>query len=713
MKTRVALACAALFAVSFGLASEIDDTAKDAFADFLGGRLEAAMKSYEYIVTRGSPDPDPEADIALLLRDMGRPQDAAAHWVKATQLDPQDAFLWCQRGWNYLAIGLLRESRDCFREAVRVSSGSVFGAEARLGLGMAESQDGNLRAAAAPLQEAMGLNPHLMPAAAAELGRVKLRQRQWGDAASLLTLSIGQDPMQPDLAFTLGRTYERMGQGKAAWQAYKLVLDADPLDAEAAGRKARIERYLEGRPADSIPVLRLARPILRPSGEEDDRDASPPHVRVAMFSGPDGLPRHLTRFYVMGSTVTLLWDLRLNEEMRRAGGYNQWEVLYRPDNRVIEIRDAVGNILYTTRQPFRLEPLEPGQTVLIKSPEVTDISGVDISDRELRGSVDVIPTPWGFHIVNQIPLDMYLFSVVTGPLPDGSPAEAYKAMAVLARARMREELERTPTNPEKTHVGDSAQGARYRGLAGERLDATRAVRATRGVSMVLPQGQTLEFHRACGWATAAGIQDRPAPSAALHSPYSLERLVHGYPDSAQYSEATALADPVWTRWLRVLDADGLRERLERSQPSIGPLRHVRVAARDASGRVSELEVRGKRGKAVLSGFEAIEAFLSAGGLRSGLFTLQPFYEGSRLRSLLVWGGGTGHGRGLCITGALGQAQLGRDFAEILSTYFPGARLLGIPPKPRILPRVLPPPPAVSTTGPVQHRPPRKRRRSRP
>ena len=150
-----------------------------------------------------------------------------------------------------------------------------------------------------------------------------------------------------------------------------------------------------------------------------------------------------------------------------------------------------------------------------------------------------------------------------------------------------------------------------------------------------------------------------------------------------------------------------------SQPSIGPLRHVRVAARDASGRVSELEVRGKRGKAVLSGFEAIEAFLSAGGLRSGLFTLQPFYEGSRLRSLLVWGGGTGHGRGLCITGALGQAQLGRDFAEILSTYFPGARLLGIPPKPRILPRVLPPPPAVSTTGPVQHRPPRKRRRSRP
>ena len=53
-----------------------------------------------------------------------------------------------------------------------------------------------------------------------------------------------------------------------------------------------------------------------------------------MFSGPNGRPRHLTRFYVLGSSTTRLYDIKLNEEIQRIDNFTQWEVVYRPDNRV-------------------------------------------------------------------------------------------------------------------------------------------------------------------------------------------------------------------------------------------------------------------------------------------------------------------------------------------------------------------------------------------
>ena len=693
-------------------ASEAEETSREALKNYIEGRQDAAASGYEYLSTLGSLDPGPSANLALMLRDSGRPADASAHWLKATMLAPQDPFLWCQRGWSYLTLGRFREARDAFREAVKFSTSSFFAGEAQLGLGLGEAFDGNVKPAAAALQETVARSPYLQPAAGAELGRLWVDARRLPESIPFFMLSLGQDDKQPDVIRELGAVYEKTGQGRAAWQAYKLVLDMDPADEETAGRKTRLERYIEGRPSDSLPVLRLARPMNREvDPAEAARDAESPALRVAMFTGPDGMPRHLTRFYVMGSTTTGLFDLRLGDTMAAATAFTQWEVSYRPDTRVIEIRDPVGRIVYVTKQPFRLEPVSQGHTVLIKSPEVTDLRGMDIGDRELRGKVEVIPTPFGFHIVNEASLEEYLFSVVGSHLPPGAPSDAYKTLAVLLRTKLGALLRKEPGNPERTHTCDSEKCIPYHGLSRERLVGTRAVRATRHVTMALPDGSEPEFHPSCGWATGAGIQDRPVPSLAFRSPLDLERLVHGYPDRSEYSEASALVPTAWTRWLRVFDVKDLRRRMDRIKP-VGPIEHVRAVARDASGRVLELEVRGARGTARLSG-GWIEEWLSPHSLRSTLFTLQPLYEGRTLRRLLVWGAGTGHGRGLCVAGAMGQANLGRGFDEILAFYFPGVRLGGVAPRSRAGER---PPVRTSTRGrtpapaPADHRPPRKRRR---
>ncbi|MDE2293494.1 MAG: hypothetical protein KGL53_15540, partial [Elusimicrobia bacterium] len=430
-----------------------------------------------------------ETDLAIVLRDGGHPDDAAAHWIKATLLDPADAFVWDQRGWNYLALGRMREAEDAFKKGVEAAQRADDRGEGDLGLGLALSMDGDEKAAADPLRQAAASDPYMRAAANAELERIHTRLREPALAIPYAVESLDADPRQLDVAEDLARLYRKTGQGTAEWQAWQISLDMDPDDAEAAKAKALLEKWLPGRPEDTLPVMRLGRPVFRlesdaPAAGDDD---SPP-IRVGLFSGPDGRMRHATHFFVMGSTMTRLHDLRLDQDMiDPAQPYQQWEVAYRPDTRAIEVRDTGGRILYVTRQPFQLIPADPRYTLLIKNVQLTDITGADIGDREVRGTVEVIPTPDGFHLVNQLSLDRYLYSVVGSPLPDGLPPkarlEAFKTMAVIARTRVMARMRGTPVNPERVQTCDSSFCLRYRGLTGERTDSARAVRETTGVTL--------------------------------------------------------------------------------------------------------------------------------------------------------------------------------------------------------------------------------------
>ncbi|MBI5244127.1 MAG: tetratricopeptide repeat protein [Elusimicrobia bacterium] len=686
-------------ALCFG--SEVEEAFRGAFIDFLEGGYEKTASAYRYLETIGAGDASHSANLALTLRDEGRPDEAVANWLKATLLSPQDPFYWNQRGWNYLAIGQLKEARDSFRKSVEISTGPQTAAEAYFGVGLAESIDGNLKAAYRPLQSALAQSPYLAPAVAGELGRITMRQRHYPQAVPFFTMSLAQDPSQSDMAKELGRAYEKTGQGLAAWQAYKLALDLDPSGEFALKRRDALAKALDRPPAENMPLRRLARPLMREPSEAAAAKsaASSPLLRVLLYANQLGSPAHLTHFFFMSSTHTLIVDMKTGE-VARSKALTQWEVVFKPDNRVIEIRDTSNAVQYVTRQPFRLEPAESWGTVLIKNPETGEIKGVDISDREFRGVIEIQPTPMGFHVVNEVPIEEYLPSIVNDVLPADSPLEAYKAMAVFLRSRASAAIARPPDNPERSHLCDSVRDIPYDGVAGESEVATNGVRRTQGVGLLTAGAAAMEFHKSCGWETEAFIQDRAAPALPLGSPLDLERLIHYFPDPKQFDEASARVPAIWNRWVRVFSAAELRSNLERAL-SVGPIRTVRIKRRAPTGRVLALEISGARGQALLQGEAEIQAFLSPGSLRSTIFTLQPLYQGREISHLIVWGAGTGHGRGLCVAGAVGQAQLGRSFKTILLHYFPGASLPGYqepPPKmsvetPRLKPRKAPSPKA--------------------
>jgi stage II sporulation protein D len=104
---------------------------------------------------------------------------------------------------------------------------------------------------------------------------------------------------------------------------------------------------------------------------------------------------------------------------------------------------------------------------------------------------------------------------------------------------------------------------------------------------------------------------------------------------------------------------------------IGELEDIVVLERGASGRVVRVEMRGTGGTAILTG-PRLRTLL---GLRDSLVYFEEARNARReLVALTFFGGGWGHGVGMCQVGAFGMAMEGATAGEILGTYYTGIEI---------------------------------------
>lgn len=670
-------------------AAEVRETWQRSYIDFLGGRLDESLAGYNALAALGVSEPNPDANLAVIFRDQGNHKASLPYWVKSTLVDNSDGFIWSQRGWSYLALDRTKEAREAFLKAVERSTSSAVQAEAHLGLGMTGLKDSRPKTSMAPLRDALVESPYTMPAAAYQTALTALAMGESQPALTYFRQSYNLDDNNLEVLRRLARLYQRVGDVKSAWRAAHRLLSYDPADQEAIKLLSQSAKVLPSGGDPLNVIRRLTRNFLDASGKGSlDIPKTPTTMRVSLFTGVDGKPATVLRAYFM---VNAPFITEANGETVKEDGkaLEQWEILFRPETNIVEMRDTAQNLQFTSKQPFRLVPGSRRGSVLIKSAEFVESSGFDQGDRELRGILEVRPTPYGFKLVNELPLEDYLYGAVSALLPQESPSEAYNAMAVYARSVALWFKERGVENMEKTDICDSATCLTYLGLNTEMLAATRAVMATEGITMRFDgRHLRLAHHENCGGVTESAtglleetldhmvsVPDGPRDISRASSAVELERWTHGFPPRDRYCEAGALSPAAQARWMRFLDAKVLRERAERTK-NIGPITHIRALRRSPTGRVLSLEVVGSKDTLSLEGEKAISDFLSPGSLRSTLFTISPLMKGSKAGEFILWGAGTGHGVGLCLAGSIGQASIGRDWRQILRHYFPKATLAG-------------------------------------
>lgn len=680
--SRPAAVLLALLAVP-ALAAEVEQTTKDSYGAFLQGRYDDAASGWRYLSGLGASGPKPEANEALAQRDAGRPEEALPLWIKATVADTGDGMLWNQRGWGALSIGRLREAKESFAKAMDRSANTQTQAEAGLGLGLAAVLDDKPKAALEPLRRAGVSGPYAVAAAAQLTAEASAMIGDEPATLSYLRQALDVDPYDREAVRALVRFMDRVGDNRGAWLAARRALWFDPADEDAQKALKRNARFVLGDPDAASGVRRVARPMLDANADEPPLPRSTRVVRVGLFGAPDGKPASMTRAYLMSNAPFKVTAAAYGNLRDNGNAFDQWEVEFRPDTNVVEVRDSARNLLFVSKQPFKFVPNGPRGSILVKSAKITDPVGVDLGDREMRGAVEVVPNPWGFRLIAETPLELYLYGVVSLALPAGSPPEAYKAQAVVSRTAALWAMGHRAPTLERYDLLDDRSVQPTSGVSGEMREAGEGVLATEGLALTenglvtrAPQhedsGGRTEDGKASGepgMESFVSVDDGPRPLSAWTTPLDFERFVHEPPPEGMFSEAAPGRSAATARWVRILDAKDIRSRAE-AKKRIGRIRAIRVAGRTDTGRVKAVELVGSEASETFSGFEDIQRLLSPGSLRSTLFSLQPVYDGKSVSRVILWGAGTGHGIGYSRAGGIGQAALGKPWREILKHYFP-------------------------------------------
>jgi len=258
-------------------------------------------------------------------------------------------------------------------------------------------------------------------------------------------------------------------------------------------------------------------------------------------------------------------------------------------------------------------------------------------------------------VVNTVPLEDYLYSVVPMESPHSWPQEALRAQAIVART-----FALSRSNPNRAYdVVASERDQAYGGLQGEYPESTAAVNATAGQILRWNNATAAVSYMSC----CGGHTEDPADAWTGGADLPYLRGV-------ACTHCTASPDYHWSRNLPLVSVTNA---FPSALSNVGTLQSITVAAADASGRAKSIRLSGESGTADVSGSD-FRRLLGASVVRSLLIrsiTISPADPAQAAATITIEGSGRGHGVGLCQWGSRGLASEGRSSRDILSFYFPG------------------------------------------
>jgi stage II sporulation protein D len=332
-----------------------------------------------------------------------------------------------------------------------------------------------------------------------------------------------------------------------------------------------------------------------------------------------------------------------------------------------------------------------------------------------RGAFRLIKRPAGLTVINDVPLEEYVTSVISSEMSASCPIELLKAHAVISRSWLWFP-KANPSTPAKAQgqrldsreilrwygreahpdfdvcADDHCQ--RYQGITKAFSPAAaEAVRATTG-EFLRYNGAICDarFSKCCGGITeryATAWEDQKIPylesiydGAAQSRSYNPEGWIGSSPPAYCNTDDSELLSRVlpgfdqetrdFYRWQVSYTREELADLIStRLGVNLGPIRDLDALARGPSGRIYRLKIIGERDSIIIGKELEIRRALSPTHLYSSAFLVDK--ESDRF---VLKGAGWGHGVGLCQIGAAVMANDGKTYTEILQHYYRGTTVSG-------------------------------------
>lgn len=354
--------------------------------------------------------------------------------------------------------------------------------------------------------------------------------------------------------------------------------------------------------------------------------------------------------------------------------------------------------------------------------------------QQFQGELIIEPNGEGLVIINQLPIESYLVSVIASEMSASCPAELLRSHAIVSRSWLLAQLNRErgieahSQSPSDSQIGDqdeivrwydrqSHRGfdvcaddhcQRYQGISKAFSRAAfDAVSDTRG--KVLMYGEDIcdaRYSKSCGGMTEAysavwddqdvpylkPIYDGPGNEVPGHRlPLSVEVNAEDWIASTPVAYCGVPTPELLARVLPGFDqetSDFYRWHVDYTQEELSEILPARLGVdfgrvhslvaleRGESGRIIKLRIAGEKRTLVIGKELEIRRALSRSHLYSSAFVARATrdQQSDFPERFSLIGAGWGHGVGLCQIGAAVMADRGHGHEEILSHYFTGAMI---------------------------------------
>lgn len=650
-----------------------------AHKSYFRGRISKAIKLYEQAISHDPKFIPAYLSCAISHRTLGNNGKAAELLEKVSKIAPQMVDIKVELGWLYFHDQRFDQARSLFSEAL---DNDKRHAGALLGLGATLLRSGQQNRSIKVLKDLNKLRPNFA-AARFLIGRAYQLDSHLERSVENYLIALKKDWTFAESREHLAKALKDLGENKKAWQQYKRLISMDPRNSSARRSFDELSKIVPDESKEIVPLRPLELTPAIPISVPDKGET----VRVGIWAVRGGRPPKLGSltfevggtFDVIGTKTGKVYGTGQKGELWKARHYRY---------RLSEIVTPDGEKLGPFKYGVRIKPRDPNQVILVQG--VTNMNGsprVRLKGREYRGALVIMPgRRGGIYPVNEVPVEEYLLGVLPSEMPADWPMEALKAQAVIARnqALLRKKRIRLHRR-QRYDICDSQHCQVYKGLRVESEKTRQAVEETSG--KFLYSGKRLAqsyYHSSCGghtqsskdikgWSRVRYLTGRPDmihgevfPTA---TPWTLNGWIKGVPRAN-----CNLGEMVPTsgfRWLRIIPRKMLERKLNRKF-RIGKLKAIIPLKRSPSGYTNEVLIKGSRRRVILRKEHRIRHYLGLESMRSTLFLIETYKDSSgNPEEFWFYGGGWGHGVGLCQTGAAGLAQnAGKNYEEILSFYYP-------------------------------------------
>lgn len=339
-----------------------------------------------------------------------------------------------------------------------------------------------------------------------------------------------------------------------------------------------------------------------------------------------------------------------------------------------------------------------------------------------RGSIEIAQTESGLVIINELPLEEYLYSVVPSEMPISYGEEAQKVQAVCARSYAYIQILNNTYSYYGAHVDDSVAYQVYNNI-NEQDISIRAVNETYGQVLSYNEDviEAFYYSTSCGYSSDCGIWNNLPEQYPYLSGHSITpandtrdltneenfREFINNPDATAYDYEFAFFR--WDALASIGDLSGIvnsniNVRYKASKSSVktlksgefvsipistvGTITDIEVTKRQTGGIVSEIKITGTENTVLVSGEYNIRALFGdntlainkkngekyyATLLPSAFIYFEEVYQDGYLSGYLIKGGGYGHGVGMS-QNAVSTMVESMNYREILQFFYNGTSI---------------------------------------